>query len=137
LSPKNYTNGPDYPLFIQHGDASPGSPKAHNLPSTRQVPPLPRGRSLSGGFQFTLGEINELSAAGAPVFLVEFIGKDFLFLAAIGAFAYKGFQVLETFQSRAMQGRVHLFPSLIKLIGKQSLDLYFYFLSMLCILSMD
>lgn len=42
---------------------------------------------------------------------VEFIGKDFLFLAAVGTFAHKRAEVLETFPSRAMSRCFHTLVS--------------------------
>jgi hypothetical protein len=59
-------------------------------------------RRLRAPFQGTLGEIDFFSAGAASVNPVEFIGKNFLFLAALRAGAGKGLQVLELFVSRTM-----------------------------------
>ena len=57
---------------------------------------------LSACIQSTLGKIDGLTAAIAGMTFFKFIGKNFFFLPAFGAFAHKRFQIFELFVSRAM-----------------------------------
>jgi hypothetical protein len=59
------------------------------------------------GFQGALGEVYLLPATLAEMILVKLIGENFRFLAAIGAFADKRFQIPHLFESRAMLRRGH------------------------------
>jgi hypothetical protein len=62
-----------------------------------------RGR-LNPSLKGALGKVDLLTASGALVGFVEFIGKDFLFLTTRRAFACEGFKAFELFVSRAMLG---------------------------------
>jgi hypothetical protein len=59
-------------------------------------------RFAAGGFQRALREIDFLFAAPTVMDPVEFVGKYFIFDAAVGAFAGEGAEVFELFESRAM-----------------------------------
>jgi hypothetical protein len=74
--------------------------QTHCLPSTSFA--LPAASASATGLQFTLFEIDFLSALAAHMCLVEFVGKDLLFRAAIGTVAGEGFQVLELLKSGTM-----------------------------------
>jgi hypothetical protein len=86
-----------------------------------------------------LGKVNLLAAGLAKMGLIKFIGKNFDFFRAFGAFAGEGLQFLEAFKARAMLGRVaheHLsFPNgsccktrLEKLQTNKNLH-FFYFIA--------
>jgi hypothetical protein len=63
------------------------------------------GRS-EPAFKLALREINRFAALGAFVVLVEFVGKNLLLLATVGAVADKGFKILELLESGAVLRRV-------------------------------
>jgi hypothetical protein len=52
---------------------------------------------LSAALQCALAEVDGLAATIAGMGFFKFIGKDFFFLAAFGAFAHKRFQIFELF----------------------------------------
>ena len=59
-------------------------------------------KGLVTAFQRTLGEVNFFPASGTRVLFIKFIGKNFFFLSAVGAFAGKRFQISRLFKTRAM-----------------------------------
>jgi hypothetical protein len=85
--------------------------------AVQKIKPPGRGRipaasfnPLSGvalpprAFQRALGEVDGLAAGGTLVGLVELVGEDLVYCAALGAVALHGAQGLEVLESGAMLG---------------------------------
>jgi hypothetical protein len=63
---------------------------------------------LNPAFQGAAGEIDGLAAIGTSMRFVEFVGENLFALAALGALADKGLQVLKTLETGTMlRGRSH------------------------------
>jgi hypothetical protein len=65
---------------------------------------LTGGNAFAFSLYFAFGKINCLSAPAAGVRAIEFIGKNFFFLAAIVTLANQCFKILKVIITRAMLG---------------------------------
>jgi hypothetical protein len=62
---------------------------------------------VSLGLEFAFAEVDLLLAAGTGMLLIELVGEDFLFLAAVGALADKGGQLFVGLETGAMTRCAH------------------------------